>query len=293
MTKRFSRIYIEVTNICNLNCSFCPIDQRDSDVMPVENFSKIIAQSSPLANQVCLHLMGEPLAHPRIDEILKLSAKENCPIQITTNGVLLSKHSELIFNSKIVRQVNISLQSYMDNYPNKDFSDYLTMIDTFIKTASKRRPDLYINLRLWNLDDQEGNKENNNENEKVFQFFENSLQINIKRSVDVGGIKSKKIAPMLYLHFDSRFEWPRMELPLQGKVGRCNALKDHIAIHADGTVVPCCLDDQKILKLGNCLDDGLENILESKMAKDMKIGFENHVLVEELCQRCSYIKRFK
>jgi len=290
MEKRFKRIYLEITNLCNLSCSFCPIDQRQAKVMEFAKFQKIIDQAQPLTEQICLHLMGEPLAHPEIDKILNYSTKIKAKIQLTSNGILLNKYKELIAREDSVVQINISLQSYMDNFPGGKLENYLNKIFDFIDYVAIHKPQMYINLRLWNLSE---NVSDSNQNNAIYDYIDKRLNILINRKVDVGGIKSKKIRDYLYLHFDSRFEWPRMELPYQGEQGRCNGLKDHIGIHADGTVVPCCLDDQKIINLGNVLEKSLETIINSDRALAMKNGFANGVLKEELCKRCSYIKRFK
>ncbi|MCO4753376.1 MAG: radical SAM protein, partial [Bacteriovoracaceae bacterium] len=135
MNKMYKRAYIEITNVCNLNCSFCPIDQRQQDVMSLEDFTKIVTQAAPLAEQLCLHLMGEPLAHPKFKDIIAICSNHDSRLQLTTNGLLLKRHTDLILNSDIVRQVNISLQSYMDNFPNKDILPYLNMIYDFIEKS--------------------------------------------------------------------------------------------------------------------------------------------------------------
>ena len=256
--------------------------------MELKEFEKIISQAAPLAEQVCLHLMGEPLAHPQFKEILSTCENYDSKAQITTNGILLKRHKETLLSSNAVRQINVSLQSYMDNFPHKNFMEYLDKVYAFIEDARAIRPDLYLNLRLWNFGDSGDEK-----NDAVFEYLENKLNTQINRRVEVGAVKSKKIAEKLYLHFDSRFEWPRMGLPVQGEKGRCNGLKDHLAIHADGTVVPCCLDDQKIINLGNCLETSLEEVIESDRSVRIKEGFSKGVLVEDLCKRCSYINRFK
>ena len=256
--------------------------------MAFPEFKRIVNQALPLTEQICLHLMGEPLAHPEIDRILGHCSEKGAKIQLTTNGLMLAKHRELINRESAIVQVNISLQSYMDNFPKGNVEVYLGKVLDFVEFIQESRPEMYINLRLWNVKDGQDDP-----NGFVFDFIEKRLDIAINRKVDVGGIKSKKIGERLYLHFDSRFEWPRMELPVQGEQGRCNGLKDHIGIHADGTVVPCCLDDQKIINLGNCLESGLESVITSDRAVRMKEGFLNGVLKEELCKRCSYINRFK
>jgi radical SAM protein with 4Fe4S-binding SPASM domain len=280
------RIYIEISNICNVQCSFCPVVDRDKKIMSPSDFENIIRQAAPLASQVCLHLMGEPLAHPQFKEIVELCEKYRVQVQITTNGLLIKRYQDFLLNSKIIRQVNFSLQSFKDNFPHKEIGPYLGDILGFSQEASLLAPEMFINLRLWNL---EGQTE---DNEDIFRYIESKLDLQINRRIDVGGIKSKRILNRLYLHFDSRFEWPSLELPYRGTQGRCNALIGHIGIHADGTVVPCCLDKEAQIPLGNCLEQGLVEILGSTRAQNMKKGFESGVLVEKLCQHCSYINRF-
>lgn len=288
MNKRYKRVYVEITNVCNLKCSFCPIDQRDADFMRLKEFVSIIRQVSPIAEQVCLHLMGEPLAHPELESILNLCQEFQSQVQITTNGVLISKQKNLILNSPAVRQVNFSLQSYLDNYPDKDPTEYLERVFLFLDECFAKRPELYLNLRLWNL-----GADTFSLNEAIFDRIEERYAININRNIEVGKIKSKKLVNRLYLHFDSRFEWPRLEDKKRSQSGRCHGLLDHFAIHADGTVVPCCLDDQKTINLGNALQKPLEEILNSELALAISDGFKQQKLVHDLCQKCTYISRFK
>lgn len=280
------RIYIEISNICNVQCSFCPVVDREKQILSPLDFEHIIKQAAPLASQVCLHLMGEPLAHPQFREIVELCEKYKVMVQITTNGLLIKRYQDFLLNSKTIRQVNFSLQSFKDNFPEKPMGPYLGDILDFSQKAALVAPEMFINLRLWNLESEDS------DNEEIFGFIESKLDLKIKRRVDVGGIKSKRIINRLYLHFDSRFEWPSLDLPYKGTQGRCNALIGHIGIHADGTVVPCCLDKEAQIPLGNCLKEGLVEILASTRAQNMKKGFERGVLVEKLCQHCSYISRF-
>lgn len=286
--KKYKRVYIEITNICNLSCSFCPIEERQKSTMDLLQFEKIVGQVAPLTEQICLHLMGEPLAHPQIDQILKLCEKYKAQIQLTTNGLLLKKLEQLILGSSSIYQINISVQSYMDNFPEKPIQTYLEKIYRFISNCIQSRPNIYLNIRLWNI-------ENNSSgiNEPIFRFFEEKFNLTINRNIELGRIKSKKIQDHLYFHFDSRFEWPRLNSPQLSDKGRCNGLIDHFAIHSNGNVSPCCLDDQNIINLGNLFEDSIESILNSPRARSIAEGFRNNQLNEPLCQRCSYIKRFR
>ena len=280
------RIYIEISNICNVQCSYCPILDREKTVMNLEDFENTIKQSAPLADEICLHLMGEPLAHPNFKEIISLCEKYQTQIQITTNGLLLKRYEDLLIDCKFIRQVNFSLQAFKDNFPDRHLDQYLLPILNFVKEAQRRRPELYINFRLWNQESQE------EDNTDIFEYIEKYFSIEINRNIEVGAIKSKRIWNRLYLHFDSRFEWPSLDSKHQGNQGRCNGVLNHIGILANGTVVPCCLDDKATINLGNCLEQPLEDILNNDRTTAMREGFLNGVLVEKLCQHCTFIKRF-
>jgi MoaA/NifB/PqqE/SkfB family radical SAM enzyme len=282
----FKRVYIEISNVCNLQCSFCPPVKREKKVLSVADLEKILKQVAPLTEEVCLHLMGEPFVHPHFNEIIKICESCNCKVQLTTNGLGINKFSGVVLDSPSIRQINFSIQCFKDNFPDKDVKDYLLDILNFSVLANRSRPDVYINLRLWNIG------KTIDDNEDMFLFVEDFFKIKINRAVNVGSIRSKKIWNRLSLHFDSRFEWPSLDAPPVGDKGTCHALKGHIGILADGTVVPCCLDKEGQIPLGNCLTQSLNSILMSQRAVKMREGFDKGVLVEELCQHCSYIGRF-
>lgn len=287
---RFFRTYIEISNICNLQCTFCPEVEREKKVLSTADFRKILKQVLPHTEQVCLHLMGEPLAHPEFREILNICDEENATIHLTTNGTFLSKYGfETFFKSKCLRQINFSLHSFKDNFPGQDMRPYLYDILQFSKEALKERPELYINYRLWNLPDPTGTKKENQDIvDHVCEFF----QVPLNERVDVGFKKSKNIVGRTYFHFDTRFEWPNFSDPERGEKGFCHALSQQIGIHADGTVVPCCLDKEAGIPLGNVLETSFEEVLRSPRLVKMRDGFRQHILTEELCRKCTYIQRF-
>ncbi|MAF90243.1 MAG: radical SAM protein [Bdellovibrionaceae bacterium] len=280
------RIHIEISNICNLQCSFCPVVERDKKVMSLEKVQHAVLQAKAFSKQICLHLMGEPLAHPEFEKIVSFCEEQSVSLQITTNGILLQRYQEILC-SKAVRQINFSLQSFTDNFKHKPIDEYLFKILKFTKYLEQRSPDCYVNLRLWN------NGIESKENELIFRLVEKFYEVTINRNVDVSFKKSKKVWNKVYLHFDSRFEWPSLEIPDQGSSGRCNGLKTHIGIHADGSVVPCCLDKEANINLGNVFEEDLSEIINSERAVRMKRGFENNKRVEDFCRHCSYINRFK
>ena len=254
--------------------------------MSLDDFEIILKQVKPLAKEVCLHLMGEPLAHPKFLEILDICEKHKVLVQLTSNGLLINKYHQELLKRAFIRQINFSLQAFKDNFPNRPLKSYLEPILNFVQKSHIDRPDLYINFRMWN---QSSEQEDNSD---ILNFIENFFNIKVNPNIEVGAIKSKRVWNKLYLHFDSRFEWPTLESPFQGTQGKCHGLIRHIGIHADGTVVPCCLDDKGIINLGNCLSTPLSEILDTERANRMREGFLNGVLVENLCQRCQFITRF-
>ena len=283
---KFKRVYLEISNVCNIQCSFCPVVERDNKIMDIEEFETALSQVQEFTDEICLHLMGEPLAHPKIKEILGLCDESGIKVMITTNGLLLKRYQELLLNSKCIRQINFSLQSYKDNFPHKELRQYLIPLMGFTTLVHEQREDMYINFRLWNYDVDLG------ENEEIYTELEKFYDISIKREVDVGNIKSKKIWNKVYMHFDSRFEWPDMSLPVLGEQGRCHGMVNHIGIQANGDVVPCCLDKESVINLGNIFETDLKSILFSERSIRMREGFKNGRLTEDLCKRCSFITRF-
>lgn len=258
--------------------------------MSLELFDKIIQQVCGMTEQVCLHLMGDPLVHPKLEEFIDICEKHQTPIYLVTNGVLLKdRHLSMLLKPSL-RQVNFSLHSFPDNFPQKDPKPYLDKIFAFTELAFEKRPDLYINYRLWNLDQPQGSNSNNL---LMLDLIQNQYGFKFNKEIDVTIQKSHLIKNRLYLHFDTEFIWPDLNLPVLGKHGSCYGLKSHFGILADGTVVPCCLDKEGKIPLGNANDEQINDILSSQRATNILNGFRNKKLLEDLCQRCQYIERFQ
>ena len=287
---KFKRVYIEISNICNLQCSFCPVVDRDKKVMSADMFKTIIHDVAPHTEQVCLHLMGEPLAHPEFETIIRHCEEAGVKINLTTNGILLNRYKALLSTSPAFHQINFSIHAFKDNFKNKDINPYLLDILNFSKESQELRPELYINYRLWNIFE---TTTQNDSNSDILKTIGNFFETEIKEDIDVGSIKSKRIYKRVYLHFDSRFEWPSPLMPKQSVVGFCHAITSHVGIHADGTVVACCLDKEARLDLGKMPEKSLSQVLEGQRARNMRQGFLARKLVEDLCQRCTFIKRFQ
>jgi radical SAM protein with 4Fe4S-binding SPASM domain len=287
--KKFSKVNIEISNICNLQCSFCPEVVRAKQLMDAPLFTRIIEQVAPLTEQVCFHLMGDPLVHPKLEEFAQICERHGVKVFLVTNGVLLREKQAEILLKPAFRQICFSLHSFFDNFIDADPEVYLEKIFRFTETALALRPDLYINYRLWNLEDPRGGSEKNQE---MLKRIEERFQVTIPRERDVRVTKNFRIRGRLLMHFDTEFVWPALDLPVLGTSGTCKGLVNHFGVLVDGTVVPCCLDKEGAIPLGNISDLGIADILGSEKAQSILEGFRRKKLIQDLCQRCQYIERF-
>ncbi len=290
---RFRQIYIEITNVCNLTCPFCPGTSRAPAYMAANVFADIAQQVKPLTEQVYLHVMGEPLLHPEFASFIKICADLKLPVAITTNGTLFgAAAAESLFNP-IVRQVNISLHSLLQLHSQAEKDRQLNQILNFTKNIFEQRPALYLNYRLWNLNSP-SDELDSGENNWICRSIENEFGVIIAPGGHSNGRKSRRLLNRLYLHLDTCFEWPDIDSdkPLKTQ-GFCHALGTHFAILVDGSTVPCCLDHNGITELGNCQQQSILAVIGSPRAKAILAGFENNLLTEVLCQKCTYCSRFK
>lgn len=288
MPKRFKKVYIEISNVCNLQCTFCPEVHRGKKFMEPELFRKAAVAVAPLAEAVCFHLMGEPLLHPRFEEYVGFCESIGLPVELTTNGILLDDARMKALLNPALRQVNFSLQAFNDNFPEKDNAGYLQKIFKFTDLALRERPELYINYRLWN----EGVAGSQASNTIMLAKIRQGLHAEFDPVWDVRWKKSANIKGRVSLHFDSRFEWPNPHQPIRSARGFCHGLSTHIGILADGTIVPCCLDKEGVINLGNCGSRSVEEIVQSPRARTIREGFQKGILVEDLCRKCTFISRF-
>ena len=280
---KLGKIYLEIGNICNLSCPFCLVSRRAPRTMAKDQILQIIPQIKRLASSVCLHVLGEPLFHPEFDAICDFFTLWDIPVQITTNATLLHKKQKKILERNSIQQINISVHA-LDSLPfSLDSQDILTRIRDFCSQAQSLRPDLFINLRFWNYHDLEKSP--------AFRFFKSLFDFDDHR-IEIQWKKSFRIQNRTYLHFDTQFQWPCPTHPVRSEKGYCYGLSSHCGILANGDVVPCCLDGNGEMVLGNFLVTPLEEILASPRAQAMRNQFNRGLLVEPLCRRCDYISRF-
>lgn len=287
--KKFKKVYVEITNSCNLSCSFCPLTKRVKKTLSIDEFKHIIEQIKPYTQYIYLHLMGEPMLNSNLEIFLRIAYEHGIKVNITTNGTLLSKVKDILINAKSLRQINISLHSFEAN-SGIVFEEYFTNVLSFIKEANENT-NIICSMRLWNLDSY-NIKGDNRLNNTIVDMIKNEFQFdgNLKETLDKD--KKIKLRKNVYLNGAEKFQWPTMDIEVLGDRGFCHGLRDHFGVLVDGTVVPCCLDGEGNISLGNIYEQELSAILNSDRAKKIYDGFSGRKRVEELCKRCGYSEMF-
>lgn len=258
--------------------------------MALEEFDSLNNQIKEFSNELAYHIVGDPLVVPNLEDYLNISLKNDLKVNLTTTANNMKKIKfETLFN-KAIRQINFSINSYNGNSHKKSLDEYLEPILNFCEYAVDKKQHFFINLRIWNLDDSQSAREfNKRVFEKVNEKFNSNIDI---EKVYKERPKNIKIARMIFFNFDDYFNWPSLNNEFVSKKGFCYGLDSHFGVLSSGAVVPCCLDKDAIINLGNTNDTQLTDILNSSRVKEIQNGFKNGEVVEELCQRCDYRKRF-
>lgn len=287
--KRFKKIYIEITDACNLHCQFCNHVHRKNQFLALDRFQTIMEKIIPFTDHVYLHVLGEPLLHPDLREILSICQAFQCKVNIVTNGIPIALNQEIIRTSHAIRQINFSLHCLEESHTKYPMEKYLQDILNFSHSILNETS-IIVSYRLWNL-----NKEYPNPSEiskKIILAIQESFAFegNLEEAIIWG--KGIKIKENLYLNTDYKFVWPDMQDTFQKHTGFCYGLRDQIAVLLNGTVIPCCLDSEGIINLGNIYTQSLASILESDRVKNIYQGFSERKAVEKLCIHCRYKSRF-
>lgn len=289
--RKFKRIYIEITNICNLSCDFCPQTKRKPEFMKIEIFKRILNEIKPYGNHVYFHVKGEPLLHPELDKFLDICDEMGFRANITTNGTLIKKAGDKIINKPALRQINFSLHSFDGNEIKGSMEDYINDIISFTK-ETLRISDTKVALRFWNLTRDNHVNVKSQRNRRILDVIEREFELPYRIEEKISSERGVKIGEKLYLNQDHEFEWPGLECEEDDGRGFCYGLRNQIAILVDGTVVPCCLDGEGIINLGNINEMSFKEIINGKRARDLFEGFSRRQSVEELCKKCGFRKKF-
>ncbi len=276
--KRFRKIYLEISNVCNLRCAFCPGTKRPPKIMSVAEFTALLPKLQPYTDFLYFHLMGEPLCHPHLEQFLALAGEAGFKVILTTNGTLLAKHQEMLLHAPALHKVNISLHAFEANDLSIPFSRYLQDCFSFGKAAEGNKLVVY---RLWNSGGAEAR------NGEILSAMEEAFPQPWTQER-----RGPRVGQRIYLEYGNKFDWPDLSALDGGEQVFCYGLRDQIGVLCDGTVVPCCLDHEGDIPLGNLFDSDLDTILAAKKAQAICQGFQKGKAAEELCRKCGYARRF-
>lgn len=272
--KRFRKVYLELSNRCNLSCAFCPGTKRAAGGMNREQVAFLLDRLKPWTDFLYFHLMGEPLCHPELEACLRLAGEKGFRVILTTNGTLLPRRQEMLLAAPGLHKVNISLHAFEANDLETPFSDYLKGCFVFGRAAQGKKLVVY---RLWNAGGQE--ERNREILEEMERYFPKPW---------AQERKGMRLGEKVYLERGEKFDWPDLTAEDRGERVFCYGLRDQIGVLWDGTVVPCCLDHDGDIPLGNLFEQELGEILDTSRAKAICRGFEQGVGVEKLCRRCGF-----
>lgn len=281
--KRLKKAYLEITNVCNLNCSFCPGTGREKTFLTPAQFGLLAARLRPHTDYLYLHLMGEPLLHPQLPALLDLAGSLDFKVMVTTNGTLLPRCGADLLAAAAVARVSISLHSFEGN-EGVDSADYLAACLDFARRAGEGGKRCV--LRLWNLDGAH-TRGANRQNAAILREIAAVFPPPWK-----SGRRGETLAQGVYLEWGERFDWPDLTAPEGAPTGFCMGLRDQVGVLCDGTVVPCCLDHEGDIPLGNLYEQTLAEILDSPRAQAIYHGFSHGKITEELCRKCGFMRRF-
>ena len=271
------KVYVEIINVCNLTCGFCRGTRRAPGEMDPDSFRVIAGALRPHTEYIYLHLLGEPLLHSRLEEILAVCRELNYKVTVVTNGTLIGEKAAVLRDCGCLYKICYSLHAYEANALPLTLDEYLTPILRFAEESAASGT---INvLKLWNGGGQ--NALNEEIMQKISAYF--GTQPTPAR-------RGFTVTQNVHVDLADRFGWPDLSAD-ETPPRFCMALRDQLGVLWDGTAVPCCLDADGSLALGNLLTDSVEEILNSQRAKRIKDGFSQGRAAEDLCRRCDFAKR--
>lgn len=277
-----SRVYIEITNRCNLSCDFCHGTRRPLRTMTPSEFRILAQKLRGETSYLYLHVLGEPLLHPQLPELLAIAGDLDFRVCLVTNGTLLARQRETLLAAPALHKLSVSLHSFEGNGGVGDLEEYLQQVwDTCLPLSQRG---VLCALRLWN----DGAAQRCNA--RVLDFLSGRIGQDVETlSRDARG--NRTLRSHLFLEQAERFDWPDLATPASG-ANFCHGLTRQLAVLCDGTVTPCCLDSEGTIALGNLFTQTLPEILQSPRAAAMAAGFAARNPSEELCRRCGYARRF-
>lgn len=274
----------EFLKICEENKLQVNITTNGTKVSAVKD---ILYSSAALRQlNISLHSFENVESYTNMEK--HISAESHTDVEKNTH---IENNINVEKNTTIEKNTNVNKNTNVEKNTLEEFDIYFNQIITVAKYL-KENTNTITAFRLWNLDKENLTKSNRERNHYVLEQLKSAFDIDFSIEEGLGRKNGIKLTERIYLNRDYEFDWPSMEASYIGDKGHCYGLKTQLAILVDGTVVPCCLDEDGTINLGNIFKENLSSILNSKRSVDIKEGFSRCNIVEELCKRCGYRERF-
>ncbi len=275
---RFKKIYLEITNVCNLRCPFCPPGRRPPAFMGREEYLRALEQLRPYTQYLYFHVKGEPLLHPLLPEFLALAGERDFQVNLTTNGVLLARQRETLLAAPALRQLNLSLHSYQGE-AHGAAADYIAAAADYARRAAALGK--FTVFRIWTLDRERGADQTSR---KLLELLGRQFP-QAGELAEHSGERSLALGEHIFLSFEEEFAWPSLSAPIIPGPGTCYGARRMLGVLCDGTLIPCCLDGEGECPLGNLFTEELADILARPPYGEMVRGFQERRITQELCRR--------
>ncbi len=281
----FDKLFLEITSHCNLACSFCPPTLRKKEHLSPDRFELFLSRLEGFGKNLYFHVKGEPLLHPSLGSYLAAARAGGFSVSLTTNGTLVEERADELLGAGNLAKLSISLHSHTGA---RGAESYWRSVSAFLD-RHREKPGFPVSLRLWSR----SGGALPPETALLWELVRARYPAAGDWESSSSDHRSKELDNRVYLNQADRFEWPDLALPSVSSKGFCRGLGNQIGVLVDGTVVPCCLDGEGSIALGNLGSSSLAEILDSPGARAIREGFARRELVEPLCRSCGYRKRFR
>ncbi len=248
--------------------------------MPLELFEKVCKEVAPLTPIITLHVLGDPCKLKNLNRYLNVAKRFSLKVDLVTSGVYLHDFETLL--QDIIYQISISLDAGLDNHNKINQHRYIQKILEFCRYKFEKNSEVFLNLRIQDstLD----------KHQNLIKPFLESFEC-----VSLESLKTQDRARLFkksFLNIQKTFKWPNLNaqnpLNQESKIPYCYGLIKQVAILSNGVVVPCCMDTQAHINLGDLNHMPLKDILNSQKAMAIKTHFLKGEALELLCKNCSY-----
>ncbi|PUB99536.1 radical SAM protein [Helicobacter pylori] len=248
--------------------------------MPLELFEKVCKEAAPLTQMITLHVLGDPCKLKNLNHYLSTARRFSLKVDLVTSGAYLHDFETLLQDA--IYQISISLDAGLDHHNKINQHRYIQKILEFCRYKCEKNSEVFLNLRIQ---DSTLEKHQN----LIKPFLESFECVSLETLISQGRARLFKKS---FLNIQKTFKWPNLNaqnpLNQESKIPYCYGLIKQIAILSNGVVVPCCMDTQAHINLGDLNHMPLKDILKSQKAMAIKTHFLKGEALELLCQNCSY-----